>query len=95
MTSEIQRTTSATAPGEALADPKPSLKADDACAGEPHLPDEQADATASARSTFIIEEEQGRLASNLPPVDGGRGAWSYLIAATVLEMLVWGEVLEC
>lgn len=35
--------------------------------------------------------EDGRLVSNLPPVDGGRGAWGYLLAATVLETLVWGE----
>jgi hypothetical protein len=26
----------------------------------------------------------------LPPVDGGRGAWSFLIAATLVETIVWG-----
>ena len=26
----------------------------------------------------------------LPPVDGGRQAWSFLAAATVMEMLIWG-----
>nr|XP_018263718.1 uncharacterized protein I303_03590 [Kwoniella dejecticola CBS 10117]OBR85876.1 hypothetical protein I303_03590 [Kwoniella dejecticola CBS 10117] len=26
----------------------------------------------------------------LPPVDGGWGAWTYLAAATALEMLIWG-----
>jgi len=26
----------------------------------------------------------------LPPVDGGRQAWSYLVAATILETLIWG-----
>lgn len=26
----------------------------------------------------------------LPPVDGGRKAWSFLAGATVVEMLVWG-----
>jgi len=26
----------------------------------------------------------------LPPVDGGRGAWSFLIAATIVETVVWG-----
>ena len=26
----------------------------------------------------------------LPPVDGGRQAWSFLIAATILETLIWG-----
>jgi hypothetical protein len=46
---------------------------------------------SASMSSFRIEEEQGRLASDLPPVDGGRAAWSYLIAATVLETLVWGE----
>jgi hypothetical protein len=29
--------------------------------------------------------------SSLPPKDGGRQAWAYLISATVLETLVWGE----
>ena len=28
---------------------------------------------------------------SLPPVDGGRQAWAYLLSATVLETLVWGE----
>jgi len=28
--------------------------------------------------------------SALPPVDGGREAWSFLAAATILETLVWG-----
>ena len=26
----------------------------------------------------------------LPPVDGGRDAWSFLVAATILETLIWG-----
>ena len=26
----------------------------------------------------------------LPPVDGGRQAWSFLVAATTMEMLIWG-----
>jgi hypothetical protein len=26
----------------------------------------------------------------LPPVDGGRQAWSFLVAATMMEMLIWG-----
>lgn len=29
--------------------------------------------------------------SSLPPVDGGRQAWAYLLCATILETLVWGE----
>jgi hypothetical protein len=29
--------------------------------------------------------------SLLPTVDGGRQAWAYLISATILETLVWGE----
>lgn len=29
-------------------------------------------------------------ASALPPVDGGWRAWSFLVAATVIVMLVWG-----
>jgi hypothetical protein len=45
----------------------------------------------SRMQSFHVEEEQGRLVSDLPPVDGGRQAWSYLIAATVLETLIWGE----
>jgi hypothetical protein len=28
--------------------------------------------------------------SCLPPVDGGRQAWAYLLCATILETLVWG-----
>ncbi|WWC69329.1 uncharacterized protein I206_103267 [Kwoniella pini CBS 10737] len=38
-------------------------------------------------------EEQGiesQRSHALPPVDGGWGAWSYLAAATALEMLIWG-----
>jgi hypothetical protein len=31
------------------------------------------------------------LPSSLPPVDGGRQAWAYLLCATILETLVWGE----
>ncbi len=45
----------------------------------------------SRMQSFQIEEGQGRLASDLPPVDGGRKAWSYLIAATAMETLIWGE----
>lgn len=29
-------------------------------------------------------------AAALPPVDTGRAAWSFLAAATVIEVLVWG-----
>lgn len=29
-------------------------------------------------------------ASALPPVDGGWRAWSFLVAATVIVMLIWG-----
>nr|ODN87563.1 hypothetical protein L203_03340 [Cryptococcus depauperatus CBS 7841] len=36
------------------------------------------------------EEEAQESLSNLPPVDGGWGAWTYLAAATGLETLVWG-----
>jgi hypothetical protein len=31
------------------------------------------------------------LPSSLPPVDGGRQAWAYLLCATILETLVWGK----
>ncbi len=34
--------------------------------------------------------EDGRLIASLPPVDGGRAAWTYLISATLLECMVWG-----
>lgn len=38
--------------------------------------------------TFEISEE--REIASLPPVDRGRAAWSFLIAGTVIETLVWG-----
>jgi hypothetical protein len=28
---------------------------------------------------------------SLPPIDGGRQAWAYLLSAMVLETLVWGK----
>jgi hypothetical protein len=31
---------------------------------------------------------------SLPPVDGGKDAWLYLIAAFFIEMLVWGKDLQ-
>lgn len=38
-----------------------------------------------------ILSNESRAASLLPPVDGGRQAWAYLLCATILETLVWGE----
>jgi hypothetical protein len=35
--------------------------------------------------------DEAILPSSLPPVDGGRQAWAYLLCATILETLVWGE----
>jgi hypothetical protein len=29
-------------------------------------------------------------ASSLPPADGGRAAWLFLIGATAIEVLIWG-----
>ena len=29
-------------------------------------------------------------AASLPPIDGGRDAWLFLVAATVCETLIWG-----
>ncbi|WVQ75332.1 hypothetical protein IAR50_004949 [Cryptococcus sp. DSM 104548] len=34
--------------------------------------------------------EEPEYATSLPPVDGGRRAWLFLVAATSIEMLVWG-----
>lgn len=42
-------------------------------------------------SAIPADDENAREVSDLPPVDGGRRAWAYLISATVLETLVWGE----
>ncbi|KAM0751381.1 putative monocarboxylic acid transporter [Meredithblackwellia eburnea MCA 4105] len=50
----------------------------------------------SQHSTTAANESQSELApptsatSALPPVDGGKDAWSFLAAATIIEVLVWG-----
>lgn len=36
------------------------------------------------------EEMPSQFIAALPPVDGGRQAWSFLAAATILETLIWG-----
>lgn len=41
------------------------------------------------------EESQFKVAStddNLPPVDGGLYAWLFLLASSMLEAIVWGEL---
>ncbi|UOH82205.1 hypothetical protein LQV05_004901 [Cryptococcus neoformans] len=42
--------------------------------------------------SYDQEEEVNEFVTHhvLPPVDGGRKAWSFLAGATVVEMLVWG-----
>lgn len=58
-------------------------------------PTSSKDAHGSACLTRQEEPEEsndeGRTAASLPPVDGGRQAWAYLLCATILETLVWGE----
>lgn len=46
------------------------------------------DVARSIRSTHAHAEE--REVQALPPVDEGRDAWSFLIAATLVETIVWG-----
>lgn len=46
---------------------------------------EQDDGVAS---TDVLDP--GRELRPLPPVDSGPAAWSFLAAATVVEMIVWG-----
>lgn len=68
----------------------------------PHKPDHSL-SISSLKSTPVqngsnVEEDpymptdESILPSSLPPVDGGRQAWAYLLCATILETLVWGEL---
>ncbi|TXT04255.1 hypothetical protein VHUM_04253 [Vanrija humicola] len=49
-------------------------------------------ATPGSTSTASLDTATatGREVPSLPPVDGGRAAWSFLIAATVIETVVFG-----
>lgn len=40
--------------------------------------------------TFEMDPPEEREMASLPPVDRGRAAWSFLIAGTIIEALVWG-----
>lgn len=39
---------------------------------------------------LYLASDQSISPVSLPPVDGGRQAWAYVICATILETLVWG-----
>lgn len=38
------------------------------------------------------EPDNQAIVSELPPVDRGRGAWTYLLVAFLVEGLCWGEI---
>ena len=44
----------------------------------------------SANALNEYEDETSRLASNLLPVDYGRGVWSFAISACAIEAAIWG-----
>lgn len=44
----------------------------------------------SANAVNEYEDETSRLASNLLPVDYGRGVWSFAISACAIEAAIWG-----
>ncbi len=39
----------------------------------------------------FAESSVGRPEFSLPPVDGGKDAWLFLVAAFTMEALTWGE----
>lgn len=41
-------------------------------------------------SEHDVESTSGDFIPALPPVDKGTAAWSFLVAATIMEMLIWG-----
>lgn len=45
--------------------------------------------TPSHSSTRIVELELNHI-SSLPPADGGRDAWKFLIASFIVEAVLWG-----
>lgn len=46
--------------------------------------------TPSSSSCFAKAPSSPFLAQELPPVDGGRGAWTFVVAAFILETVIWG-----
>ena len=66
----------------------------------PHL-NESSSNPANSRETLTFPQTSSQDGSQdpesplnfiaaLPPVDTGRQAWSFLVAATILETLIWG-----
>lgn len=47
------------------------------------------DALADIEESYLTSDSSV-VPVSLPPVDGGRQAWAYVICATILETLVWG-----
>ena len=43
------------------------------------------------RQASPIQVRQHEIHSNLPPVDGGREAWLFLVGSFFIEALVWGK----
>jgi len=59
----------------------------------PDIPLDRLDSTSTSfhPNDFESATTMPTTRPSLPPVDGGRQAWAYLLSATVLETLVWGE----
>lgn len=59
-----------------------------------HLPQEIPDVVEAhpelSTTERDVESPTGDYIPSLPPVDGGKAAWSFLVAATIMEMLIWG-----
>ena len=58
-------------------------------------PSHREDATAPRPSEPRVEfdldiPEEGVLSQHLPPVDGGKKAWTFLFAVFMIEALCWG-----
>lgn len=51
------------------------------------------DALADIEESYLTSDSSV-VPVSLPPVDGGRQAWAYVICATILETLVWGTYLQ-
>lgn len=46
-------------------------------------------------TNFLIQTENTRLGTALPPADGGRRAWLFLFAAFMVEGLLYGNAKTC
>ena len=63
--------------------------------GEPVLiPKMHAERDIERQRLLTIPEEVGDVQSGFSPPDRGKDAWLVLVAAFILEALVWGEFLE-